>query len=59
MEDDYFRDLARKVELLCARCDSLARENARQKKENQRLQERAERAKKKLSDILSRLPECI
>ena len=46
-----------KIERLCARCDALARENARQKKENERLKGRAELAKKKLSEIVSQLPE--
>lgn len=49
--------LAEKIERLCARCDALARENARQKKENERLKGRSELAKKKLSEIVGQLPE--
>ena len=47
MEDGEGLDaLAEKIERLCARCDALARENARQKKENERLKGRAELAKR-------------
>ena len=49
--------LETKVDMLCARCDSLAREVRRLRDENRRLRDNRERAKQKIRNVIARLPE--
>lgn len=49
--------LETKVDMLCARCDALAREVRRLRDENRRMRETRERTKQKIRDIIARLPE--
>lgn len=56
-KDDAMETLARQVELLCARCDALGREIRRLRAENRRLRDNSSRAKQKIRDIMTQLPE--
>lgn len=49
--------LERRVEILCARCDALAREIRKLRDENRKLRDNAGRAKQKIRDIIARIPE--
>ena len=48
--------MERQVELLCARCEALAREIRRLREDNRALRDNSGRAKQKIRAILSRLP---
>ena len=56
-KDDAVESLERQVELLCARCDALGREIGRLRTENRRLRDNSSRAKQKIHDIMTQLPE--
>lgn len=56
-EADLLGALEQRVDLLCARCDALARELRRARKENRRLADSNALAKQKIRDIIARLPE--
>ena len=49
------KTLTQKIERLCARCDLLAREVSRLKKENHKLREKNENAKAHLIALLRKL----
>ena len=52
-----FKQLARRVELLCARSEALGREVRRLQKENRHLRLARHTAKEKIRDIIKRLPQ--
>ncbi|MBE8157993.1 MAG: hypothetical protein HAW59_01150 [Betaproteobacteria bacterium] len=49
--------LARRVEILCARCEALGREIRTLRGENRRLRQKCETAKEKIRGIIARIPE--
>jgi len=56
-DDDPIAALPKKIEMLCARCDALAREVRRLRDENQALRDRNDKAREKVQTILESLPE--
>ena len=56
-EAELIPNLERQVDLLCARCEALAREVRRLQTDNRKLRENAGRAKQKIRDIIARMPE--
>ncbi len=57
MSENGEKILKQRVEMLCARCDALAREIRKLHTENRKLRGNAERARQKIRDIIARLPE--
>ncbi|MDM5147067.1 hypothetical protein NQX30_01535 [Candidatus Persebacteraceae bacterium Df01] len=51
--------LGSRIEHLCARCDALAREVRLLRDENRKLRDNNARARKKINDIMLRLPESL
>lgn len=55
-DDDALATLSQKIELLCARCDALAREIRRLRAENKNLRDKNDAASKQVRTIIESLP---
>ena len=56
-QEDDSEVLARRVEILCARCEALGREIRDLRGENRRLRQKRDAAKEKIRGIIAKIPE--